>query len=164
MLLRLRALVHAEALARAATSGGETPAAKNTALRAARAALSDAEDELTAAQAALEQIETDQGDLHAASPQIENAVLVAVAEVVAPIAGLLLEQFRQKQVEAEILKAALLALVDEETVDLPMFRSDVQMLNAKDARRAPISAMRDRFFNPDPKAGQDRAREVGHCP
>jgi hypothetical protein len=149
---------HAETLAKAAQSG--TAPKENTELRAARQALADAEDEASAARAALDRLEADGDDLDASSPQLENAVLVAAAQVVVPAAEHILAQLRQKQAEALVLQQVFHALTDEQTTGVPLFPSDVQRLNAKDARMRPVARLRDEFFALDSRAGQDRAREV----
>ena len=149
---------HAETLAQAAQAG--TAPRGNTELRAARQALADAEDEASAARAALEQLEADGDDLDASSPQLENAVLVAAAQVVAPAAEHILAQLRQKQTELAILQQVFHSLTDEETIGVPVFPSDVQRLNAKDARMKPVARLRDEFFALNSRAGQERAKEV----
>ena len=87
----------------AAAQAGSTPKA-NGALRSARAALSDATDEAEAAKAALDRLEEGGDDLKASSPQLENAVLVAISQVVAPVAERLLEEIRRKQSDLLILQ------------------------------------------------------------
>lgn len=149
---------HAQLIARAAAAG-ETPA-KNAALRTVRLALSDAEDELAAAKAALDRLEADGDDLEASNPQLENAVLVAVSQVIAPVAEQILAQMRQRQAELAILQRVFHVLTEDETIGVPVFHGDVQRLNAKDARMKPVAALRDQLFALDPKAGQDRAKEA----
>jgi hypothetical protein len=149
---------HAETLAQAAQAG--TAPKGGTELRAARQALIDAEDEASASRAALDRLDSDGDDLDASSPQLENAVLVAVSQVIAPMTEHTLAQLRQKQAELLALQAAFHALTDEETIGVPLFPSDVQRLNAKDARMAPVAALRDELYRLDSNAGQERAREV----
>jgi hypothetical protein len=149
---------HAQALAEAATTGS-TPKA-NGALRSARAALSDAEDEASAARAALDRLEADGDDLKAANSQLENAVLVAIAEVIAPVAERLLAQIQRKQIELSVLQQLFLALTDDDEAGAPLFPTDVRRLNAKDARMKPVTALREQLFNLDLKAGQERAKEA----
>jgi DNA repair exonuclease SbcCD ATPase subunit len=149
---------HAEALAQAAATG-EAPKPSG-ALLAARSALADSEDEAQAARSALDRLKADGDDLRASNPQLENAVLVAVAQVVAPVAARLLEEIRRKQSDLLTLQQVFDALTSDETIDVPSFSSDVQRLNAKDARMAPVTAVRDQFFHLDSKAGEDRAKEA----
>jgi hypothetical protein len=149
---------HAETLAHAATTG--TAPKGNTELRSARQALADAEDDASASRAALDRLESDGDDLDASSPQLENAVLVAVSQVVASAAERILAQLRQKQIELAILQQVFRALTDEETIGVPLFPSDVQRLNAKDARMKPVARLRDEFFALNTEAGQEHAREA----
>jgi hypothetical protein len=125
---------------------------------AARQALADAEDEASAARAALDRLEADGDDLDASSPQLENAVLVAVSQVIVPVAEQILAQMRQKQTELAILQRVFHVLTEDETIGVPVFHSDVQRLNAKDARMAPVAALRDQFFHLDSKVGQEHAK------
>jgi hypothetical protein len=148
----------AEVLAHAASTG--TTQKSTGMLKAARAALSDAEDEAVAARRALERLEAGGDDLRARRLEIENAVLVEIGKVIAStVAGPILALIERRQIELQALRSAFTALTDDETVEIP-FRSDVQKLNAKGARRAPVQGLRDRFFNLDPGVGQQRAREV----
>lgn len=161
---------HAEALAAAAAAGG-TPKASGQ-MRSARAALADAEDEAQAARAALEHHEAEGAELEAEDPRLANEVLVRVSQTVAPVCEKLLEGIRRRQIELAALQSAFLALTDEETIGVPVFNSDVQRLNAKDARRAPVGALRDEVYGSsrsgaaleraerDRKAAQDRAQET----
>jgi chromosome segregation ATPase len=149
---------HAETLAQAAQA--RTAPKGGMELRSARQALADAEDEAPAARAALDRLEADGDDLDASSPQLENAVLVAVSQVVAPIAERLLAQMRQKQTELAILQRVFHVLTEDETIGVPVFNSDVQRLNAKDARMKPVAQLREEFFALNTRAGQDRAREA----
>jgi chromosome segregation ATPase len=149
---------HASSLVQAAQSG--TVPKGGTELRSSRQALADAEDEASASRAALDRLEADGDDLDASSPQLENAVLVAAAQVVASVAGQVLAQLRQKQTELAVLQQVFHALTDEQTTDTPVFGSDVLRLNARDARMKPVARLRDEFFALDSRTGQDRAREV----
>ena len=92
--------------------------------------------------------------------QVENAVLVAVSQVIAPVAEQILAQMRQRQAELAILQRVFHVLTEDETIGVPVFHGDVQRLNAKDARMKPVAALRDQLFALDPKAGQDRAKEA----
>ena len=149
---------HAEELA-AAVQAGSTPKSSAT-LRACRASLSDRTDEFEAAKAALSRLESGGDALDASTPQLENAVLVAVSHVIAPIAERILIQMRQKQAELLVLQQVFHALTDEQTTGVPLFPSDVARLNAKDSRTKPVAMLRDQFFNLDLKANQERANEV----
>jgi hypothetical protein len=120
--------------------------------------LSDATDEAEAAKAALERLEAGGHDLKASNPQLENAVLVAISQVVAPVAEQMLAQIQQKQVELLTLQQTFLTLTDDETTGVPLFNGEVERLNAKDTRAAPVAALRERFFHLDSKAGQDHAK------
>ena len=150
---------HAGTLAEAAQTGAGVPKG-NTPLRVARQQLSDSEDEASASRAALDRLESDGDDLDASSPQLENAVLVAVAQVIAPVAEQILVQMRQKQVELLVLQQVFHALTDEQTTGVPLFPSDVARLNAKDSRAKPVAMLRDQFFNLNSRTGQERANEV----
>jgi hypothetical protein len=149
---------HVEELA-AAVQAGSTPKS-NATLRAARASLSDRTDEFEAAKAALDRLEADGDDLDVVNPQLENRVLVAVSQVIAPVAEQILIQIRRKQADLLILQQAFDVLTSDETIGVPVFNSDVQRLNAKDARMRPVAILRDQFFNLDSNAGQERAKEV----
>jgi hypothetical protein len=142
---------HAEALAQAASTG-QSPK-PNGALRNARLALADAEDEAEAARTAFEQLKADPGDNQAA--QADNAVLVEVAHVLALTGGELLARAQRTKAESLILKETLYALTSEETVGVPLFGGEIQRLNAADARRAPLAELRDevlkRNFEPRPE-------------
>jgi hypothetical protein len=150
---------HAETLAEAAQTG--TAPKGNTELRTARQALADAEDQASAAKAALDHLEADGDDLKAANPELENSVLVAVSQVIAPIAEQILAQIQRAQLELQIAKLVFLALTDGEESGAPAFRSDIQKLNAKDKRMAPLQELRNTFFNLDSRTtGQERAKEA----
>jgi hypothetical protein len=153
---------HAQAVARAAATGHA--AKPNGALRSARAALSDAEDEAAASRAAFDRFVADGEDLEASNPQLENDVLVAVAETVAPAAQKILDQLQQKQAEVATLQQAFLALTDQETVGLPVFYSEAEKLNMRDARAAPLKELRERYFAlgslDSQKSVQERAHEA----
>ena len=149
---------HASSLVQAAQSG--TVPKGGTELRSSRQALADAEDEASAARAALDRTESDGDDLDASSPQLENQILVAAAQVIAPIAERILTQMRQKQTEMLVLQQVFHALTDEQTTGIPLFSGEIARLNAKDARLKPVAGLRDQWFALNSRAGQDRAREA----
>jgi hypothetical protein len=130
---------HAEALAQAASTGAAPTA--NGALRAARLALSDAEDEADAVRAAFEQLKADRGDDQVA--QAENAVLTEVARVLALTGRELLARAQRAKAELLILTETLYALTSEETVGVPLFGGEIARLNGQDQRRAPLLGLRD---------------------
>jgi chromosome segregation ATPase len=147
---------HAHDLARAATTGAEPRT--NGALRAARISLGDAEDVAQAARDALEHLQVDGKDLERANPQLDDAVATAAAEVIAPVAARILERFQRAQDEMVILQIIFQTLTEGEgeLVLLP----NGQFARLEDPRMRPVKALRERFFNLDPKAGQDRAKEA----
>ena len=147
---------HAHDLVRAATTGAEPRT--NGALRAARISLGDAEDVAQAAREALEHLQVDGKDLERANPQLDDAVATAAAEVIAPVAARILERFQRAQDEMVILQIIFQTLTEGEgeQVLLP----NGQFARLEDPRMRPVKALRERFFHLDPKAGQDRAKEV----
>ena len=150
---------HAEALAHAASTGAAPKA--NGALRAARLALSDAEDEADAARAALEQLKADRGDDQIA--QAENAVLTEIARVLALTGGELLARAQRAKAELLILTETLYALTSEETVGVPLFGGEIARLNGQDARRAPLLGLRDEALKLSHEPGSEElatAREA----
>jgi hypothetical protein len=147
---------HAQALAEAATTGS-TPKA-NGALRSARAALADAEDGAQAARDALEHLQVDGKDLERGHSQLDDAVATAAAGVIAPVAARILERFQRAQDEVVILQTIFQTLTEGEgeQVLLP----NGQFARLEDPRMKPVKALRERFFNLDSKAGQERAKET----
>ena len=97
------------------------------------------------------------------SPQLENAVLVAISAGGRAGGRSLLTQMQQKQAELLVLQQVFHVLTEDETVGLPLFDRDVQRLNAKDARMTPVARLRDEYFALNAEAGQERAREVAGC-
>ena len=72
----------------------------------------------------------------------------------------LLGQFQRHLIELEVLKGAFLALTDDiDPVDI-LFNRDVERLNTKDQRLAPIQGLRDQFFALNYDDGRGRAREI----
>jgi hypothetical protein len=148
---------HAHDLVRAATTGAEPRT--NGALRAARISLGDAEDVAQAARDALEHLRVDGKDLlERANPQLDDAVATAAAEVIAPVAARILERVQRAQDELLISQAIFQTLTEGEgeQVLLP----NGQFARLEDRRMKPVKALRERFFNLDPKAGQERAKEA----
>ena len=120
--------------------------------------MGDAEDVAQAARDALEHLQVDGKDLERANPQLDDAVATAAAEVIAPVAARILERFQRAQSEAVILQTVFQTLTEGEgeQVLLP----NGQFARLEDPRMRPVKALRERFFNLDSKAGQDRAKEV----
>jgi hypothetical protein len=147
---------HAHDLVRAATTGAEPRT--NGALRAARISLGDAEDVAQAARDALGHLRVDGKDLERVNPQLDDAVAMAAAEVIAPVAARILERFQRAQSEAVILQTIFQTLTEGEgeQVLLP----NGQFARLEDPRMKPVKALRERFFNLNTEAGQDRAREA----
>src|SRR5262249_7361554 len=87
----------AQTIAEAAQAG--TIPAKSAALRTARLALADAEDEIGAVRLALERLKAEGQDLGASISQTEDAVMVAIAGVMEPVAEQILERIRRTRGE-----------------------------------------------------------------
>ena len=151
---------HAETLAEAAQTGTGVPRG-NTPLRAARQQLSDSEDEASAARTALEQLQGDRGDDRVALA--ENAVLTAVAAVLAPVGEELLARARRTKAELLILMQTLYEITNPEERGVPLFGGEIQTLNARDARAAPLASLRDQVLKLSLEATRDEwaaARET----
>lgn len=132
---------HAGALADAASTG-KSPAANN-ALRAARLAQADAEDELEAAKMALTQLKKGGlGEVEQAAAEAETAVSVEVAKVLRPAGEELLERARKARAEFLACYQAALALTEDDEGEAPLFANEFQGLKARDQRCAPLVELR----------------------
>jgi hypothetical protein len=148
--------VRAEGLAHAAATG--TAPKVDGALRAARAAQENAEDELEAAQAALSSLEMDGRELRESKSGLDDAIVRAVAAVMETTAGRILERIRRTQGDLLALEGVFHALTESQLPD--QLLPDGQFARPVDPRMGPVAALRDAYFRLDRNAGQERAREV----
>jgi hypothetical protein len=157
---------HASLLAEAAQAG--TARKGNTPLRAARQQLSDCEDEASAARSAVEQLKTDQGDVGDEVAEADNAILVAVAEVVRPLGEELLVKAERLRTELSCTLRVLSELSREEfandardrQLDVPTFSSIYKDQDARDARNAPLRELRVALEAFNSLAAQDEVKKA----
>jgi DNA repair exonuclease SbcCD ATPase subunit len=145
---------HAEVLVRAATTGHV--AKPNGALRTARLALVDVEDEVSAAKAALERLKADGEEIEASISKSEDAVFVAIAAAVAPVAEQVLERILRARGELLALQAVFDALTESQ--EEPVLLSSGQFARRVDPRLAPLNALRTRLSSLGPEEG--RAQDI----
>jgi hypothetical protein len=126
---------HADAIADSVVSG----APASSGVRAARAAVTDAADEVEAAEAAILTLRERQGDFLEDIKRAEYALIGARNTVIAAIAGELLEQARDAKARyfagCEILKI----LIGNDR--LPELANVVESLRLTGAARAPLAAL-----------------------
>jgi hypothetical protein len=147
---------HAEQLVEAATATAP-PKATPTTLRAARQSLLDAEDRAQSARLAVEHLEVDAKDMGKATTHFDDAIVTAVAEATIPIAEQFLERVQRAQDELLISQTVFQALTegDGEQVLLP----SGEFARRADLRMKPLASVRQRFFQLDSRASQERAKE-----
>jgi hypothetical protein len=165
---------HAQAIAASATAAsataGQSPKA-NGQMRAARAALDDAEDEVQASRAALETLEAHGDGLGDEVATAASNVHVAIAEVVRPIGEGLLARAKQLRVELECTLGILYALSEEEfsnserarQLDIPVFSSIYKGHAARDARNVPLNSLRVELEAFNSLAAQDDLRRAARA-
>jgi chromosome segregation ATPase len=123
--------VHARAIADAATADAPPPA---SGVRAARQAVTDAQDELEAAKGALDQLKADLPGWEEAARTADVAVEAAISEILAPHAQALLAKVQELSRQLSPLRSALRALFETAPA-----RADEYF--AWDQGRRPLSAV-----------------------
>jgi hypothetical protein len=150
----------AQQIADAVSAG--TAVSGSSAMRQARAAERDVEDELAAAQEALVgKLEADLADLGDQVRQRKNEVLVARAVVVGPYLANMLALAWKLRRELRVAECILLELLNRDPPDAPHFPPDqiVAHLRAVECRQAVLADLRaeaERFFI----AGRDGAEDA----
>jgi hypothetical protein len=158
--------LRASSLVESAQTGAAPQA--NTALRAARQALADSEDEASAVRSALERVEANSGDFGDEVSAADNAVLVAVAEVVRPVGDELLAKAKRLRIELACTLNVLAELSREEfandardrQLDVPVFSNIYKDGAARDARNGPLRALRAAIEEFNTLAAQDEVKKA----
>jgi hypothetical protein len=146
---------HAQTLAEAAATG-VTPKVDGM-LKAARAALGDAEDQAQAAGLAVEQVEAGRVEIERECALRQNDILIEVASVLRPTLEDLMAQFQRKKIELLGLMQTIFELSDPQSAP---FGDGARSFIAHEQRLRPFIELRDRVLKLTVEGSPDERRAM----